>query len=77
MGRPQKTTLNEFVKQKIREKGLTNYQATELMGLNATAITGLKKRQPSVRTLNKLSEFLDVPVNILATKPITIRKESK
>jgi transcriptional regulator with XRE-family HTH domain len=61
----------ELVKEKMREKGLTNEKLAEITGLSYATISYFHngKTNPDTGTIIKIAEALDVPLSeILPTK---------
>lgn len=59
------------IKEVIKEKGMTITELADKMGINRVNLSNMVNGNPTVETLNKISDALCVPVTELFVQPKT------
>lgn len=59
------------IKEVIKEKGMTITELADKMGINRVNLSNMVNGNPTVETLNKIADALNVPVTELFEQPKT------
>ena len=59
------------IKEVIKEKGMTITELADKMGINRVNLSNMVNGNPTVETLNKIADTLNVPVTELFEQPKT------
>lgn len=68
-------TINEWLRQKVKERGMTQQELAEALGVSQTAVYRYLKGdiEPSIKHIKKLAKLFDTPESeLLAMKGIKI-----
>jgi len=57
--------MNLRIKEILKEKGLTIVSLSEKMGMHRVQLSGIIKGNPTIDTIEKIAQALDVPVTSL------------
>lgn len=57
------------IKEVIKEKGMTITELADKMGINRVNLSNMVNGNPTVETLNKIADALNVPVTELFERP--------
>lgn len=57
------------IKEVIKEKGMTITELADKMGINRVNLSNMVNGNPTVETLNKIADALEVPVTELFEQP--------
>ena len=63
------TIMNLRIKDVVKEKGMTITELADKMGINRVNLSNMVNGNPTVETLNKIADALNVPVTELFEQP--------